>query len=43
LDAQPSPDSQWIVFNTLMDGRYDLRVSDGVKAPPPLFIPLVRR
>ena len=42
-DVQASADSQWIVFNVQIDSRYELRVSDGAQAPPPVFLPLVQR
>ena len=35
-DARVSPDGAWIVFNTQIDGRLDLRVSDGTEAQPPI-------
>lgn len=36
LDAQVSPDGAWIVFNTQINNHYDLRVSDGTEAQPPI-------
>jgi Tol biopolymer transport system component len=33
-DVKISPDNQWIVFGIQIDGRYDLRVSDGAAAQP---------
>jgi hypothetical protein len=43
LRAQASPDGQWIVFLLQQNARYELRVSDGAVAPPPVFVPLAQR
>jgi hypothetical protein len=42
-EAQASPDSQWIVFLLQQNSRYELRVSDGVQALPPYFLPLAQQ
>lgn len=36
FDVRASPDGAWIAFNTQIDGHYDLRVSDGTEAQPPI-------
>lgn len=40
-----SPDSQWVVFevNHPSTDAYELRVSDGLAAPPPVYLPLITR
>ena len=35
-DARVSQNGAWIVFNTQINSRYDLRVSDGAEAQPPI-------
>jgi dipeptidyl aminopeptidase/acylaminoacyl peptidase len=42
-ETKASPDSQWIVFLVQREGGYELRVSDGAVAPPPVFVPLAQR
>jgi Tol biopolymer transport system component len=41
FDAKVSPDGKWIVFQTQIDGRQELRVSDGAQAQPPTATPTV--
>lgn len=36
VDVRASQDGAWIAFNTQIDGHYDLRVSDGTEAQPPI-------
>jgi PKD repeat protein len=36
FDVRASPDSKWIVFQTQINSQYDLRVSDGTEAQPPI-------
>lgn len=36
IDVRVSPDSKWVVFTAQVDGRHDLRASDGNEAQPPI-------
>ena len=38
-----SSDSQWIVYLVQLDERYELRASDGNAAPPPVYLPMMRK
>lgn len=35
-DVRMSADSAWVVFNVQINGRYELRASDGTEAQPPI-------
>jgi plastocyanin len=40
-DVRVSDDNEWFVFLAQFNGRYDLRVSDGAEAQPPILPPTV--